>query len=277
MRHLRTLLIAAAAGATLAVPRASALGQRPDSAVFRGRVLRATDLAPIPGAHVLLPALNLDTTTDSTGTFRFTLLPVGTQIAQVRKLGYTMRQDTITLTVGFESVRTYALEAKTPVLDTVRASARKQEQRQYISPLLQAFVKREQAHAGGYFISDSTFRKNENATLANLVVSHMPGVSWSYMGAKRVLVSTRKSCRGLALLHPCSTKQDCFVAIYVDGVLYYNAKMAENGVLPPDMEKQFNVGTLAGAEYYPGGASMPIDMHPDDDGCGSLWLWTRER
>jgi hypothetical protein len=38
------------------------------------------------------------------------------------------------------------------------------------------------------------------------------------------------------------------------------------------------VTDLAGIEYYAGGASMPIDMHSaTDEGCGSLWLWTREK
>ncbi len=280
MRRLRGFLIAAAAGATLAVPRAVALGQRPGSTVFRGRVLRATDLAPIPGAHVLLPALKLDATTDSTGAFRFARLPVGTQIAQVRMVGYALRQDTITLTAGWESVRTYALEVKAPLLDTVRASAGKQR---YISPLLQGFEERRLADAGGYFVSDSVFRRNESSTMANIISSRMPGLTTVYVNHARVFASTRKQCRGLALLgSPKSScrvtgQPDCYVAVYVDGVLYFNAKMAEEGVQPPDMEKDLDPVNFAGAEYYAGGASMPIDMHPDDDGCGSLWLWTRER
>ena len=45
----------------------------------------------------------------------------------------------------------------------------------------------------------------------------------------------------------------------------------------PDLGKM-GVTDLAGIEYYAGGASMPIDMHSStDEGCGSLWLWTREK
>jgi hypothetical protein len=91
-----------------------------------------------------------------------------------------------------------------------------------------------------------------------------------------VLVSGRKACRGLAF-RSCPTKPDCFVAIYVDGTLYYNARMADARIPFPDMERDFNPANFAGAEYYTGGASAPVGMHVDDDGCGSLWLWTRER
>ncbi len=268
----RAIAIALAVAA-IAAPRHAA-AQKADSAVFRGRVLRTGDLAPLSGAEVSLPGLDRHTTTDSAGAFRLSGLPVGRQIAEVREVGYTLRQDTISLFDDFEAVRTYLLDRQPTRLDTVHTVAGGE---QYISPMLRAFQQRLRSHSGGYFISDSTFRRKENETLANLVEARIPGVSWSYVNAKRVLVSTRKSCRGLALMHPCSTKQDCYVAIYVDGTLYYDAKMADQGVMPPDMEKDFNVETLAGAEYYPGGASAPEELHADDDGCGSLWLWTREK
>ncbi len=46
---------------------------------------------------------------------------------------------------------------------------------------------------------------------------------------------------------------------------------------PPDLAKM-GVTDLAGIEYYADAASMPIDMHSaTDEGCGSLWLWTREK
>ena len=71
--------------------------------------------------------------------------------------------------------------------------------------------------------------------------------------------------------------QDCYVAIYVDGTLYYRAQMADDGIPPPDLSHAFNVSDFTGAEFYAGGAAVPAGMHSDDDGCGSLWLWTRER
>ena len=123
---------------------------------------------------------------------------------------------------------------------------------------------------GGHFISDSILRANENNTLLNLITSRIPGVS----RVARPLVSTRKPCRGLAF-RVC-THQDCFASIYVDGVLQYRAQMAENGAQPPDLTA-IDVHNLAGLEFYADGASAPAGMHSHDDGCGSLWIWTREK
>src|SRR6185312_4205054 len=132
---------------------------------------------------------------------------------------------------------------------------------------------------GAHFISDSTLRRNENTTLANLVDSRVPGAMLKPMvvpgkGYIMALVSTRKSCAGLALLHPRCTDPSCYVAIYLDGVLRFSSKL---GLDPPDLSRDYNIGDLAGVEFYAGGAASPVGMHSDDDGCGSLWLWTRER
>jgi hypothetical protein len=143
---------------------------------------------------------------------------------------------------------------------------------------LQAFEERRLSGQGGRFISDSVFRRNENTTMGNLVASHVPGVSLVPRNFGMMLVSTRKACKGLALIHSkaCSEGiQDCYVAVYLDGVLYYSATMG--GAAPPDLAKVFNPSDFAGAEYYADGASAPAGMHSSDDGCGSLWLWTRER
>ena len=59
--------------------------------------------------------------------------------------------------------------------------------------------------------------------------------------------------------------------------MYYTAKMADQGIAPPDISHAFNIPNLAGAEFYADGAASPTGMHSSDDGCGSLWLWTRER
>jgi hypothetical protein len=253
---------------------APAGAQRADRAAFTGRVLRTSDRTGIAGAEVSFPSLGMSTSTDSTGAFRFPSLPVGLQAVRIRHLGSDLWRDTVTIgPAGTVVTRTYTLSDSPAALDTVRAIAGKVS---YRSPALRAFEDRRLSHAGGYFVSDSVFRQNENTTMANIIQPRMPGISWGYFNGHKVLISGRKPCRGLAF-RSCNTKQDCFVAIYVDGTLYYNAKMADEQIPFPDMEKDFNPANFAGAEYYAGGASMPMGMHPDDDGCGSLWLWTRER
>jgi Carboxypeptidase regulatory-like domain len=273
MRLIRLFLVAVLAGATANVTAAPAGAQRPDTAAFRGRVVRDSDAAPVAGAEVSFPSLDQRATTDSSGTFRFRALPTGLHAIQIRRIGYRIREDTVTIVSGPAGFRTFTVKLQAVALDTVHTMAGTQR---YLSPSLRAFEERRLSHAGGYFISDSVFRRNESRTLANIVVGRIPGVTTVYVNTHRVLISSRKQCRGLAF-QSCNGKPDCFVALYVDGSLYFNAKMVDEGMEPPDMEHDFNPVNFAGAEYYAGGASAPMGMHPDDDGCGSLWLWTRER
>jgi hypothetical protein len=261
----------------LCVVAARALSSQQAAAVatFHGVVVRA-DSAPVPGAEVWLVSSEQRAATDSVGRFRFMGLAPGTQLMQIRHLGYDVRRDTVTVVIGDEHVHRFMLTAQPERLDTVRTIA---GQQRYLSPKLRGFEERRLSRSGGHFISDSTFRANENSTLGNLLQSRMPGLMFQYFNEHRLAVSTHKACSGAVLLHACSSKPDCFVAIYIDGQLFFNAKLA--GKLPPsawpDMDQTFSLTALAGAEYYASSATAPSGMQVDDDGCGSLWLWTREK
>jgi hypothetical protein len=266
--------------------------QAPAGATFHGVVVRAGDGAPIPGAEVWLFSSGQRTETDSVGVFhwffsseqraqtdsvggfRLSGLTPGAQLLQIRRLGYDVRRDTVMVSIGDQSVHRFTLVAQAERLDTVRTAA---GQHKYLSPMLSGFDERRLSGSGGHFITDSTFRANESSTLGNLLQSRMPGLMFQYFNEKRLAVSTRKACRGPVLLHGCSSKPDCFVALYVDGQLFFNAKLASKTPISawPDMEQTFSVTTLSGAEYYASNATAPSGMQVDDDGCGSLWLWTR--
>jgi hypothetical protein len=239
--------------------------------ILRGRVIRREGGTPITGVDIWAVSVNQHVSTDTAGGFRFVGLPVGQSLIQVRRLGFGVLRDTIQLSAEHENVRTYALEPSAADLDTMRTIS---PERRYISPQLRAFEQRRVSGQGGHFISDSVLRHNENSTLSNLIVSRMPGITAL---AGKVLVSTRKACRGLVILGggcAATTGQNCYVSIYLDGNLYYSPAQ---GVTPPDLTRVFPVSDIAGAEYYADGATAPMGMHSNDEGCGSLWLWTRER
>ena len=83
-----TLAIATAMG--LAGAPAWSQGQPPPSrAVMRGLVIDDANDRPIPGATVEIEAVKLSFVTDSTGTFRITLIPPGRYIVAVRRLGFS--------------------------------------------------------------------------------------------------------------------------------------------------------------------------------------------
>ncbi len=247
-----------------------------DSASFRGTVERKGDSIGVAGAEVALPGLGRTVTTDAAGAFHLVGLTAGSQLVRIRGIGFVEKIDTVTLIAGTEVQRVFAMTAQTATLDTVHTRS---EQVKYHSPALQAFEERRLSKSGGYFVSDSIMRGNENTTLANVLQSRMPGMMLQYFSEHRLAVSSRKACSGPVLLHACSGKPDCFVAVYLDGQLFFNSRIAKE-VPPtayPDLENTFPVTTLAGAEYYPSAAATPTGMRVDDDGCGSLWLWTREK
>lgn len=264
--------------------RSAASAQQRDSstvrattaAVFRGRIVHRADGSPVRGADVWLVSVDKHGLTDTTGSFRFEGLPTGIQLVEVRSVGLAAERDTIVLAADHDNVRTYALTDQAATLDTVRTVAGAQK---YLSPHLRGFEERRNSKQGGQFISDSALRRSENSSLVDVITSHMAGVMMQPItiagkGVLLTLVSSRKPCQGLALMHSCANVADCFVAIYLDGVLQYSTKI---GADPVDLSRAYEVSNLAGVEFYAGGAAAPIAMHSDDDGCGSLWLWTRER
>ena len=241
---------------------------------FSGVVLRRADSAPIAGAEIWLISADQHTVADSAGRFSFVHLPPGAYLFEVRAIGYHVHDDTVTIGAGQSVVRRFVLGSATATLDTVRTVA---AARQYISPALRGFEERRLSGNGGHFIPDSVLRNNDNETLANVIREWIPGVTFS----GPYLVSTRKQSKGPALT--ISRVMDCYVAVYIDGVLEFRAQMAREARNPEELRAmlpdlgRMNVSDYAGVEFYADAASAPIGMHSDDDGCGSLYLWTREK
>jgi len=245
---------------------------------LRGIVLSQNGKTPVSAADAWAISVDRHVRTDSAGEFRFDGLPAGQFVVEIRHIGFEIRRDTVTLASGRETMRRFALMPTAQPLDTVRSLAKEST---YISPMLRGFEERRLSRQGGRFISDSTLRANENSVLSNVLASRLPGATLTTgRNGARWLVSTRKQCLGLAF-HVC-TQPNCFVEIHIDGVLIYYPEMTEKhprdpGFQPPDLSKM-GVTDLAGVEFYADAASMPIDMHSaTDEGCGSLWLWTREK
>lgn len=273
-RH--SILITAATGIVLAC-ELSAQQQPAATGTVVGRVVRAADGAPVGGADVMLVSSQRGTTTDSAGVFRIGAVAVGRQVLLIRRVGYDVWRDTIDITSGTDSTLRFVLREPTTALDTVRTTASSQT---YISPMLRGFEERRHAAGPGRFISDSVLRRSENSQLTNVIMSHFPGLT---LGAGRMLVSTRKHCKGLVIYRSSDRDQcqqgqtsDCFVSIFVDGALLYSARLADQGVRAPDLNQQ-GVSNFAGIEFYADNGTAPSSMHTDDEGCGSLWLWTREK
>jgi hypothetical protein len=241
-------------------------------ATFGGTVHRASDGSGVVGADVWLPALNQRTTTDSAGGFSLGELPAGPTLVQIRRVGYLVERDTLTLSRGQVVKRDYVLNAQATMLDTVRTVA---DRTRYNSSRLQQFETR-RAAGNGQFIAEDVFRGNDDRNLTSVILSRMAGLSLvpASRGGGAYLVSTRKRCANSELLSGPNC-MPCFVTIYLDGTPLYDASRGGNA--PPPDATRFQNSDLAAAEYYAGGSTLPAGFGGTGSGCGTLLLWTRER
>jgi hypothetical protein len=125
----------------------------------------------------------------------------------------------------------------------------------------------------GHFIDEDVLRKNESTSMANLMISRMPGLqSVSTAAGATLLVSSRTPCKGLAL-SVCRVP-NCFVTIYLDGVRVFDSSMSLTTAI--DLGR-LSPSDFAAAEFYPGGAILPPGLSPSGSKCGTLLLHTRDR
>ena len=258
-------------------------------ATFRGRVTHLADGSPVNGADVWLVSADRHASTDSTGVFRFDGLTPGLQLVQIRRVGLDVQRDRITLSAERETVRTYALTGQSIKLDTVHTVAGAPK---YVSPNLRGFEERRRLGMGGYFLSDSVLRREENRKLGDVVRSHMPGamLQEGFHSSIYLLRSPRCVSGGPP-------------QVYLDGVPLGagsidndpsansasgtggaskaakgpTTRREQNAAEPPFDLSDFEVSNLAGVEYYPDDTSLPVEFNHSSERCGALLLWTRER
>lgn len=233
---------------------------------------------PVESAEVMAPALNVSTRTNEKGEFRLGGLAPGRQMIVVRLIGYRTLADTVELSADADTRHNFVLSQRAVPLDSMVAEAK--QPREYISPNLNGFLERMHNHAGGYFIDDSTLRKNEDHRLQDVVLSRMSGMRLIRgAGDEAYMASSRMGSPGALLGRGGKSNSNplpraCYATVYLDGILIYDLERMGPDVKPPDLSS-FLVSDLAGVEFYPGQASLPVQFKSGQ--CGTLLLWTRER
>ncbi len=237
----------------------------------RGTITRDSSGAPVADAEVILPDLGRKAMSDSAGRFSLNDLPAGRHAVQVRKVGHALLRDTVSLGDGESATRDFALRRAT-VLDTVATVA---DGPRYRSPALRGFEERRQKKEGGYFIPADELRKSDDKGLANVVLSHVAGLRILQDRGRVYLASSRKTCSG-PVFQGTRNCQPCYVTVYIDGQLTYQATEMNAGAEPVDFNRM-GVNQLAGVEFYPATGTAPAGFNATGSGCGLLLLWTRER
>jgi hypothetical protein len=245
------------------------------TAVLTGTVVRDSAGHALAGAQVTLPELRLATTANYAGEFRFARLPAGRHVVLIRHVGFAPRYDTLEIAVGARLDREFILSPQAVQLDEVRVV---EAERKYISPALREFEERRK-QGFGHFITEEQLRKNDNSTLVNVIIGHVPGVRAMRIEKRlgtEYLSSSRKCGSGPTFLTCRGSATSCPVTLYVDGVQVYGGTTNSDASSIPDLN-QFHPRDYAAVEFYAGGASIPARFNKTDSGCGVLLLWSRER
>jgi hypothetical protein len=211
----------------------------------------------IAGVELQVPALRKTVHTDSIGEYRF-ILPPGNYKMTTRALGFFSESDSIAPELNVELIHDFTLTSIAKLLDTMTSTA---ERRRHISPGLNDFEERRRTSQGKY-LTQEIFERYSTSLLGD-VLRKLPGVDIrpGAFNAKYAASFRQRGGRGA-----------CYVSVYLDGVPLFTGLRGES---PPDLNL-FSPSTLAGAEFYSGGATSPVQFK-DRTGCGMLLLWTRER
>jgi hypothetical protein len=138
---------------------------------------------------------------------------------------------------------------------------------------IQEMEDRRKAGLGGYFVTDSMLRANDERKL-----------TYFFAAIPRIHQVLNTMGSGVFLASPGPPPRDyrtnrkfpggkCDIDIFVNGARYFVGPAAPSNP-PPDFDS-FWAREYSGIEYYPGGASVPAQLNGTGGGCGLLLLWTR--
>jgi hypothetical protein len=260
----------------LALVALACFGLRADAqtGTLTGAVMRDSAGHEIRGAAITVPQLGRQTFSNFLGDYIIGDLPAGTYLVVVRAVGFTPARDSVVIRDGQKVQREFILQAAPIQLDSVRVEST--APRTYISPNLQGFEERRKVGLG-HFIDETELRKNDDRSLANVIVSHVPGILAMSSGRGTLLATHRTTTCGGPVFAGCKPGQApvCYATVYIDGVLVYEMAKAP-GMGAPDFGRM-DVRQFAAVEYYAGGATVPVQYNATGSGCGVFLLWTRER
>ena len=219
---------------------------RESGASFSGKVVADSGGAVLARADVVLTDLGLEVTTDEAGRFRFAGLPPGSHRVYARRLGYGEVETSIDFHAA-ERVEHDITMTRLTVLDSMLV---------YAKPLardeaMRVFEEHRKIGLGKFLTADQL----DKARALNLstLVRQWPGI----------YIPSRPNPRDR---DPISTRGGgCKVALYLDGV---RLTIGFDEV-PPE--------SLAGLEYYPGPASIPVEYARLNNQCGVILMTAATR
>lgn len=242
----------------------AAASARAQTDAIRGAIRRGDDSTAIASVAVRLPELHLATTSDAHGEFRFSHVPAGRWLLELRRIGFAQLDTIVRASDDSDNVVALVLNAAPPSLDTVNVSAR--------APTMGTIPEFEarRSHATGRFITMPELRGMDDRNFIDVLRARLPGLlfqrsaygMWAYSVSQQAPQALRST-------------RPCYTQIIVDRVVVYQPTDLP-GVDPPDVS-EYLTRSLDGVEYYASPSRTPVEFRGPGATCGTLVLWTRRR
>jgi hypothetical protein len=213
--------------------------------------------APLSRAQVQVRGNSLTVSTDSLGHYHMAAVALGTQVLEIRRVGYLPRELTVEVQPGRNTAPDLYL---TPIatLDSIRVVAQRTRYRE--------FETRARAAGFGHFLRADDIAK-KNPLLTSDLVRQLPGFKIIRPSTSDLDVEVIESRGDLTSLH--DPGKVCYANIVIDGV-------------PGQKINWIDPQSIGAMEIYAGPAGAPPQYQTStggpmqsQSGCGTILIWTK--
>lgn len=256
----RRLALAALTAAALAPLTAPAAGAQSEGATFMLRVTEIETGRPLPGARVEVLRRGLRGVTGADGWVHIAGIPSGTQVVEVRHMGYAPERLTLEFTRIISVKGNVVMRPDALTLDAVEVVAER------TNPYLQSagFYQRRRASRGAFLTRVEIMERAASDGSFSGLLRTVPGLSLRTARTGYALASRRDTPYG----------SSCLTRVFLNGAVVIHNRMAELDAMVTPQE-------LEGLEWYAGPSTTPSQFNlagsvgEEGSACGTLVLWTR--
>ena len=213
------------------------------------------------GARVAVTGTGLETVTDARGSWTLDSLPEGTQVVEVRAIGYEPVRPVVQLAGSEPQGLDVQLLYRAVTLDEVIVRGSYERN-------LELFEQRRRTSASGYFLRPEEIANRPPDQPMAKLLEGMPQVLVRCRNPSvcTVTMFSGLSRPGMSDAQSESSREQCMPNLYVDGLLQRI----------PDFN--FLTATqIAAVEVYPRRLGVPVEFMNMHNDCGSIVFWTRLR
>ena len=208
----------------------------------------------VDGARVLVRGTNVFATTSDRGYFALDRLPGGTQLLEVRALGYLPTTSIVHLAAEQPTQAEVFIGDRLVTLETVKVTAIL-----VFSRNLAKFQTNRERNLGGTFVGPREIEKFRGMRFSNLVQA-IPGVRLSYRDGFSILMDYTGTDDG-------GSQGLCVPQFYIDG--------QRSQYTASEIEGLYRAEEIAGLEVYVRESQRPIEFQDSNSRCGAISIWTR--